>query len=213
MSTCDGLRIVEFAETVPRETPMGNMLHNERRIVVLDWKTAGEMRAKYGGLMAHACVGGAYALQQRIVRSDLTEPLPWETFNVAPPSYLRQLCAESTSLTGTTLNVAKTSAGVLDEERLGDAERTARDAASTAELAWKRTREIASDAYAAALKKARIFGKAQRGEAPADKVAKVRASVQAEHGPKIDDAHESMLFARASAAEAVEAAAYPRYVH
>ena len=42
------------------------------------------------------------------------------------------------------------------------------------------------DAYEAALKRARLWGKAQRGEAPADKVAAIRAPLLEVYGPRVE---------------------------
>lgn len=213
MTTRTKPNVVEWAQTVARETPVGNMLTNERRIVRLDAERAEELRQRFGrhGILTKYCNVGNYALQQRIVRSDLTEPLPWETFDVAPGHYLRMLCARATGLTSD--RIGSMSDGIRAEAELGRAERDARDAVKAAERLHEAAKEAGRSAYAVALKAARIYGKAQRGEAPQDKVNAIRATLLAKHGPKVDEAWGAVLDARSVAADAVEAASFPRFCY
>ena len=56
------------------------------------------------------------------------------------------------------------------------------------------------DAYEAALKRARLWGKAQKGEAPADKVEAIRAPLLAKHGPRVEREQRIQEAARATLA-------------
>ena len=206
-------RTVETARSVERATASGSTLYTETRIRRLAAGDVDAVRAMVGPHSAYAetCYPGAYVVESRTMRrgpdADGFAPRYYDSdmegdrtperdaldgfgvFEVTP--YRGAACVFAADMNGRT-DRATASPGIRAACDALDTIRAAMERAKTADAERLAVRDAAQAAYDSALRAARLYTAAQRGEADPVRLAPIRDAVADEWRPKVrtaDAAH------------------------